>query len=849
MRVPPTAFLCLLFALSLVSTLPAVELLEHPCTGSFPLVEQGRAATVLLPESAPGTVKLAARTLAQDIARVTRVHPRVVEGPEGSIPGPCVQLSLSPSLAGRWEAFQISSTPDQLLIEGSDPRGLVFGIYELSRRIGVSPWHWWADVPVPHRDSLYFSPGKELPEAPAVRYRGIFLNDEDWGLEPWARLTHEPEQGTIGPKTYARIFELLLRLRANTLWPAMHGCTKPFHQVPGNAAMADSYGIVLGSSHAEPMLRNNVGEWTAPKEDYNFVKNPGAVTAYWETRVRERAQGESLFTLGMRGIHDSAIVGPKSQSERIATLEQIFSVQRGLLARYLGSSEGVRAAQIFCPYKEVLDDYNAGLRVPEDVTLVWPDDNFGYLRRFPTPAEQQRPGGSGLYYHASYLGSPMAWLWVDTLHPALLWSELSKAYEQGVRQLWVVNVGDLKNCERSMELFLSLAWAPQVSDPQTPRRLLDSLCQRDFGQELGTRISALLWEHYHLAFARRPEQLQWHLPLTPYQPCTLSEAGMIERLDAYARLEQGVRELEAGLAAGQADAFFELVSYPLLATAAANERYFSLELARVRKARGDAVGDLPERSEQAEQRIQLLTTHYNEGVAGGKWRHVVCPNGLSPRTWARFQPTPALPPLSSDAQQAVTPRPTPTAGTPLARPPGARSGDYVEHDGLICLEVAHPTGSGAGRDGASWVKVPGLGRSGHAATVLPTTAVLTEGASPWLAWRFYVSSAGLPKLRLRLLPTYPIVPGQGLRLAYSLDGGTPVTLALTQGFDTKSSAWKERVLSNAAELVAPLSAAPGPGWHEIRIHAMDTGVVLDQLVLDFTEGEPPYEGRLGTRLD
>jgi hypothetical protein len=417
-------------------------------TGAFAVVRGGRAAQVVLPPGAPEVVRIAAAAFAADVELVTGTRPKVAPSVSARAAGARIELRLDAALAGRWEAFRISATADRLVVAGSDPRGLAFGVFELSRRIGVSPWVWWADVPPVRSKELWLSTGALPIDQPAVRYRGVFLNDEGWGLQPWASTTHEPDLGNIGPKTYARLFELLLRLRANSVWPAMHPGTTPFHQVPGNAAVADAYAIVLGSSHAEPMLRNNVGEWKEDKALYNFLSHRTGVLGYWEQRVRERTRGESLFTLGMRGIHDSPIVGPKNQAERIAAVESIMAAQRELLARHLGGGDAARVAQIFCPYKEVLDDYLAGLRVPDDVTLVWPDDNFGYIRRFASPAERARSGGLGVYYHLSYLGAPFAWLWLDTLQPALVWSEMMRAFEQGARSFWIANVGDLKLTER-----------------------------------------------------------------------------------------------------------------------------------------------------------------------------------------------------------------------------------------------------------------------------------------------------------------------------------------------------------------------------------------------------------------
>jgi hypothetical protein len=258
-----------------------------------------------------------------------------------------------------------------LVIAGSDRRGTAFGIFELSQAIGVSPWYWWADVPPARHPNLFITAGIKRAGPPSVQYRGIFLNDEDWGLQPWAAKTFDPQLGDIGPKTYARIFELLLRLKANTVWPAMHSCTRAFNLYAGNKVVADDYAIVMGSSHAEPMLRNNVSEWTDKPENYDYTRNAEGVRKYWDDRLTANGRYENIYTLGMRGIHDSAIVGPKTQPERIAVLERIFADQRAILTRNV-KADATAIPQIFVPYKEVLADYRAGLKVPDDVTIVWP---------------------------------------------------------------------------------------------------------------------------------------------------------------------------------------------------------------------------------------------------------------------------------------------------------------------------------------------------------------------------------------------------------------------------------------------------------------------------------------------
>jgi hypothetical protein len=845
-----------LAATSVVAASPASKRLVEVTVaaasgGNFPLVSGGVAAPIVLPAAAPEVVKIAARDLANDIAAVTGAKPDVLSFTPTNKLSPRVELLLAPELAGRWEAFQLSASPDALTVAASDQRGLAFGVYEISRRIGVSPWHWWADVPVVEHSEIFLSSGIEPVDQPAVKYRGIFINDEDWGLQPWAAKTFEPEVGNLGPKTYARIFELLLRLRANCIWPGMHPTTTPFHQVPGNAAVADAYAIVLGSSHAEPMLRNNVNEWKQDGKLFNYLTNRTGVLAYWEQRVRERTSGESLFTLGMRGIHDSPIIGPKTQQERIATLEQIFTDQRGLLAKYLGQGDPTRVGQLFCPYKEVLDDYNAGLRVPDDVSIVWPDDNFGYVRRYATPAERARGGGLGVYYHASYSGMPQSWLWIDTLPPALVWAEMMRAYEQGARRVWIVNVGDIKNTERSMEFFLDLAWHADRTDLDAPARFLRETAARDFGSNHAVAIADLLSRLHAINFARKVEHLQWHLSQTPYQPTELNEAEICERLQACAELQRDSDLLAARLPGNFRAAYFELVGYAVAITAAANERYFRAELARADVARGRAPEPNRAFADVAEQRVDELTAYYNRDLAGGKWRHIVNENGYTPDAWPRFQRDTKAP-RPEPATNNVCP-PAPLEAASIARPPEARSGDFVERSRVISMHAGNFNKQNDLPSGAGWRSIPGLGRTGAAVSVLPSTTVITPAAAPSLEYRFLVTTGGPVTLRVRLLPTFPLVSGKGLRLAIAIDDGAPFPLAVTKGFDTKNSNttftdWQRRVLANATEIVRQLPQPIAPGWHTLRLIAVDAGVVVDKIVLDFKGVSASYDGPAETRI-
>ena len=341
------------------------------------------------------------------------------------------------ALKGKKQAFLLSVSPEgKLIVAGSDKHGTAYGILEISRLLGVSPWEWWADV-TPEKKKLFKLSSKfQSLQAPSVEYRGIFINDEDWGLMPWSSRTYEPSKvkGEIGPRTNERIFELLLRLRANTYWPAMHECTLPFFLTKSNREAAKKYGIFIGASHCEPMACSAAGEWKRRGEGaYDYVNNAPAVYKFWEDRVKEVADQEILYTLGMRGVHDGKMQGAKTVEEQKAVIDRVFADQRGLIEKYV-DKDVTKVPQVFIPYKEVLDIYHAGLQVPDDVTLMWCDDNYGYIRHFPTAEECARKGGNGVYYHVSYWGRPHDHLWLSTMSPYLIFQQMKLAYDRGIQK-------------------------------------------------------------------------------------------------------------------------------------------------------------------------------------------------------------------------------------------------------------------------------------------------------------------------------------------------------------------------------------------------------------------------------
>ena len=524
------------------------------------------------------------------------------------------------ALTGKKQVFLLQVLPDgKLLVAGSDSHGTAYGIMELSRLIGVSPWEWWADVTPEKKTSFVLSAEYQTLQSPSVEYRGIFINDEDWGLMPWSSQTYEPSdiKGHIGPKTNARIFELLLRLRANTYWPAMHECTLPFFLTEGNRKVAEEYGIFIGSSHCEPMVCSAAGEWRRRGQgDYDYVNNSASVYKFWEDRVKEVAQQGNIYTLGMRGVHDGQMQGAKTVAEQKAVLERVLKDQRGLLQKYV-NKDVTAIPQAFIPYKEVLDIYNAGLQVPDDVTLIWCDDNYGYIRHFPTAEERARKGGNGIYYHVSYWGRPHDYLWLGTFSPYLLHQQMKLAYDRGIQKMWVLNVGDIKPAEYQIELFLDMAWNIDEVNEIGVTAHLKSWLGREFGSNCAEELLPAMEAHYQLSYIRKPEFMgntreeERDPKYKVIKDLPWSEQTISERLRSYTVLSDVVERMESNIPADRQDAYFQLVKYPVQAAAQMNRKILTAQLARHSKADW-------KQSDTAFDSIASLTQQYNS-LQNGKW--------------------------------------------------------------------------------------------------------------------------------------------------------------------------------------------------------------------------------------
>jgi hypothetical protein len=785
--------------------------------------KEGTACIAVDPSDYP-VVKLAADLFASDVQRLTGQRPVLRDKAEGAGPSVIVgtlghsalvdqlvrlqKLKGANQIKGRWEATLLEivenplpGTKRALVIAGSDRRGTAYGLMQLSEKIGVSPWYWWADVPVLHQDGLALKVAVPEVSAPGVRYRGIFLNDEDWGLYPWASKTFEPEFKNIGPKTYAKVFELMLRLRLNYLWPAMHACSVEFGAVPENVALADKYAIVAGASHCEPMLCNNVHWDQKTQGRWNYATNREVIHSYWEENVKARATEEAVWGLGIRGIHDGAMQAPPSDMPgKIRLLGEIFKDQRDLLDHYVTQQWGP-VAQCFVPYKEVLPVFDAGLKVPEDVTLVWVDDNFGYIRRLGAPKDFDRPGGAGVYYHLSYFGAPHSYTWINTTAPALVWEELHKAWENQVRSIWVVNVGDIKPMEIGIDYFARLAWNPEGFSLGGQPDFLRKFASGIVGERNAREAGKLLMEYYRLGTVRKPELMEraWAL--------SLPENRATQLRGDYENLLKSEETLAAAIPAEARGAYFEMIGFPARVLGASGLIFLA--------DRAIQLGDTSKSGEVASRRafLEKQVEQFNNEVAQGKWKHMM--PGLTTGK--------DLPRWSSQVRWPWGEKPGPASAHALEQPAGIWR-DAAAFD----LLRESPR--------ARWVAVPGLGPTGRTVVLKPATQAsswqVNDKAAPALGFTFE-SKGGDREVLIDFLPTFRLWPGMNLRVGVSLDN-QPAEFVEVPGSngqeDEKGPNRHEGIQNNCVQARLAIPKLK-PGRHVLEIRAVDPGAAIDRVFL------------------
>lgn len=731
------------------------------------------------------------------------------------------------------DGFHISVNGNKILVVGSNGRGTAYGLLELSRMAGVSPWIWWGDVVPEKKNRLELDSGFATTQGASVEYRGIFINDEDWTLRPWSYGNFEKDEfGVIGPRTNKEVFKLLMRLRANAVWPAMHTGTKAFFKNPDNKLVADSCGISVGSAHCEPLLRNNVDEWVESERGrYNYITNRESVQNYWIERLKEvkNSQGGNMFTIGMRGIHDGPMEGVTTPEEKLGALQQVIDDQQKLLAEYIGDPS--RQMQVFIPYKEVLELYQMGLKVPEHVTLMWCDDNYGYMTRLSDDSEQKRSGGGGIYYHLSYWGRPHDYMWLATTQPGLIYNEMRTAYDHNVRKLWIVNVHDPKVAAYDLELFLDLAWNIDCVKSEEVGEHLNRWLATNFGQKAARKLYPAMRKFYLLTAQRHPEFMGWsqveldsrtfNRGLSPVSDTEFSFTefgGEADRyLEEYMAIAAAVAEVGDEIAPELKDAYFAAVKYPV--TAAANHAVKMLEAQRARSfasgtTRSEMFANNPKlyysvaKSQQAYQNIRRLTEQYNQEMSGGKWRRSM---NMRPRDLP-VHAAPAVPTLLTDAEVKEW----------LGRG-GETSAHPLDTDGVIARNAADFDSS----EGAHRI-TDMLGHSNCA-------VALDKGSS--LTYRFEVADSDkFTTLTTAVIPTQPNDDGD-LRFSVSIDGGRPEVYSLKEPF--RSERWKRNVLRGQALRTLALPALPA-GEHTLTITALDPHIIVDQWMLDHKENRKHY---------
>ena len=790
---------------------------ERATQGALALLAPGRRAAVLVdPKDEPG-VRRAASDLVADLKAVGGGDVRLIDTPGGGatiIAGTLGHSAMVDALvkagkldvrglAGQWEGYveQVVDNPvpgvaRALVIAGADRRGTIFGLYDISAKAGVSPWTWWADVPVQRRPTLYLTAGR-VADHPVVRYRGIFINDEEPGFGGWARARF----GGVNHRAYEQVFTLLLRSKANFLWPAMWGKSL-WEDDPASAPLAQEMGVLLGTSHHEPMQRAQADWKREGGGPWDYTKNGPALRAFWRKGIERRGKAEDPVTVGMRGDGDE----PMTEGTAIDLLQGIVRDQRQIIAD-VTRRPASETPQVWALYKEVQDYYDKGMRVPDDVTLLFADDNWGNIRRLP-PVGARRAGGAGVYYHFDYVGGPRNYKWLDTNAIPRVWQQMRMASDYGADRLWIVNVGDLKPMEYPTSFFLDMAWNPARMDLAAMQAYPTHWATQQFGAAHGGEIGALLTRYGQLASRRKPELID----ATTYG---LANGEWARVLAAWNSLDTAAREVAAMLPAGQRDAYYELVLHRIEAMTNLHRLYQAVAANRAAAQAGDAraAAGFAEAARGYFAQDAAIRRRYEVDTAGGKWTSMMAQTHIGYTGWQ--QP-------DSDVMPALA-----SVEKPLPLPPVVAAPR---------LRIAADAGRAVEGRGLRWQRVAGFTADGAAMVATPTTAPMIEkpgGDSPHIVYDVNWNHAGPVTLGIVAAPGLDVRGGGKHRVAISVDDGAPIMLNLMEGENEAS--WDRAVIENrrVATTVLPSLAA---GRHRVTLWLVDPEVVVEGVTLDTAAG-------------
>jgi hypothetical protein len=717
-------------------------------------------------------------------------------------------------LKGKWESFVITTIPNPqpnakkwLVIAGSDKRGTIYGIYELSRQLGVSPWYWWADVPVKKRSSAFVLGGRYASGEPKVRYRGIFINDEAPCFAGWTR----EKFGGVNSKMYTHMFELLLRLRANYLWPAMWG--NAFNEDdPDNPRLADEYGIVMGTSHHEPMMRAQK-EWGTHRKQYgngewNYKTNEAGLKKFWEDGLQRNKSYEQIVTMAMRGDGDMPMSDIGSAEENFKLLERIIKDQREIIQK-VTKKPAKETPQMWALYSEVLEYYDKGIKVPDDMIVLLCDDNWGDLRRLPELSAKKHPGGYGVYYHVDYHGAPRSYQWLNMTQIPHMWEQLQLTYSYGVDKVWILNVGDLKPNEYPLDFFLNMAWNPTSFDENNLDEYAGKFCAEQFG-ETEAREAAEIMSTYCKYNSRITAEM---LDQKTYN---LESGEFLQVKDAYLALETRALRQYSKLSSRYKNTYMQLVLHPVRAMANLYDMYYAVAMNAKLASENDIKANYwADHAAYCFNRDAELTKDYHLNVSGGKWNHIMDQTHIGYRSWDEPREGNVMPKVAR-----VNPNET-------------KRGGYIfsEKNRVVVMEAEHYFETKA-TEKTKWTVIPDLGRTLSGIALMP---YIENTSSATITYKMSLESkSDSIKLRMFFDSTLPFKKG-GQNVSASLDGGAEKTWNLNDQLTWKNNyskmypAGAARMIETVITLALPKSI---DGSHVLTIHPLDPGVVIYKIILD-----------------
>jgi len=828
---------------------------------TYPLITENITTVIYADNNEPALVKKTATLLQQDIEAVTGKKLSIIHElnkPYANIIliGTIGQSSLlkelaakkkinTNSLKNKWEAYTIqnirypfSHVNNILVIAGNDRRGVAFGVFELSRQMGVSPWYWWADVPVKQQEAIYINSKTSITDSPKVKYRGIFINDEAPALSGWSK----EKFGGFNHLFYEKVFELMLRLKSNYLWPAMWG--NAFYDDDSlNIKSADEYGIVIGTSHHEPLMRAHE-EWKkyGNKQKWNYDSTEAGLKEFWRKGM-QRATNEKIVSIGMRGDGDE----PMSRETATSLLERIVKDQRQIIEEVTGKPAN-QTPQLWALYKEVQDYYDKGMRVPDDVTLLLCDDNWGNIRKLPKLNDKPRMGGYGIYYHFDYVGGPRNYKWVNTNPIPRVWEQMHLAYEYKAREIWIVNVGDIKPMEFPISFFLDYAWNPDKIQANDLQHYTESWAAAQFGSKHAVAIADIISKYSKYNGRRKPELLD----ANTYSIENYNEAYKV--VDDFKNLLNKAEQVRADLPTQFQDAFFQLVLHPVKACANLNEMYYNLAMNKkifdekrsgfVKDYAARSVKDYADRVKELYKVDSLTTIEYHQ-LAKGKWNHMMDQTHIGYTYWQ--QPTknsiPYVYYMPNEDSVAYDYDKTFLSNRSAkdSIPKEAKGNIFYEYNKFVSLEASHFS-KAINTNQISWIVLQDLGKTGDAITSFPVTAPeqMIGESTPRLEYVFYSYSKNSFRLQAYFSPTLNFHNDGGLKYAISIDNEPPQIININSD-ESNVKTWEGWVANNIIIKTSGHKILE-PGKHVIKYWMVSSGVVLQKLVVDFGGVKPSYLG-------